>query len=655
MTARDILMAAGGDSQEKQYVDDVFSTYLYDGSGATKTINNGIDLADKGGLVWVKSRSTTDSNSLFDTTRGATKILYSDLTYGESVESSSVTAFNSNGFNLGATVQTNRSGASYLSWTFRKAPKFFDCGTYTGNGMSGRQITHLLGTAPGMVIVKSLNVNDNWLVYHRSVTTATANGLYLNTPAAADGAYAPGVTEVSSNTFTVNDNSFWRANAPGREYVWYAFAHDPSADGLIRCGSFTTDSSGSAAISLGWEPQFVLLKASSAAGNWVIVDSMRGMPVGGADAQLYPHVSNAEASINTLDPTATGFNATELTASTSYIYMAIRRPNKPPTTGGQVYNAITYSGKGVAKSTMTGVGFTPDTVFSQARNTSGNNYVSDRLRSSSGASLLTSSVSVENTTDVGGANFTWLMDGITYGGNINIAGSTYINRFFRRAPGFMDVVCYTGDNSVVNASTPPRSIPHSLGSAPGLIIVKSRTSGGAVSNWMVGSVSLMYSGKWSRVCNLNSSGAAFGNETYFSSAYNDGNTYAPGSSKFTIGTNINTLNVKYVAYLFATLPGISKVGSYIGNDGSQTINCGFSSGARFVLIKRKDAAGDWYVWDTARGIVGANDPHLSLNSTAAEVTTDDSVDPYAPGFIVNQNSATNINVSGNQYIFLAIA
>ena len=111
----------------------------------------------------------------------------------------------------------------------------------------------------------------------------------------------------------------------------------------------------------------------------------------------------------------------------------------------------------------------------------------------------------------------------------------------------------------------------------------------------------------------------------------------------------------YVAYLFASLPGVSKVGSYTGNGTSQTINCGFTTGARFILVKRTDSTGDWYIWDSARGIVSSNDPRLSLNTTTAEATTDDSVDPDASGFIVNQNTATNINVSGGQYIFLAIA
>ena len=60
-------------------------------------------------------------------------------------------------------------------------------------------------------------------------------------------------------------------------------------------------------------------------------------------------------------------------------------------------------------------------------------------------------------------------------------------------------------------------------------------------------------------------------------------------------------------------------------------------------------------WDTARGIVTGNDPHLSLNTTAAEVTTDDSIDPYSPGFTVNQISGIYINVTSATYIFLAIA
>jgi len=35
----------------------VFSTYLYTGNWSTQTINNGIDLAGEGGIVWIKWRN----------------------------------------------------------------------------------------------------------------------------------------------------------------------------------------------------------------------------------------------------------------------------------------------------------------------------------------------------------------------------------------------------------------------------------------------------------------------------------------------------------------------------------------------------------------------------------------------------------------------
>jgi hypothetical protein len=135
------------------------------------------------------------------------------------------------------------------------------------------------------------------------------------------------------------------------------------------------------------------------------------------------------------------------------------------------------------------------------------------------------------------------------------------------------------------------------------------------------------------------------------------NSTNPTASVFSVGQDgdVNNSGDTYVNYLFATCAGVSKVFSYTGNGSSQTINCGFTGGARFVLIKRTDSTGDWYVWDTARGIVAGNDPHLSLNTTAAEVTSNDTIDTDSTGFVVNQVSATNVNVSSATYIGLAIA
>ena len=82
---------------------------------------------------------------------------------------------------------------------------------------------------------------------------------------------------------------------------------------------------------------------------------------------------------------------------------------------------------------------------------------------------------------------------------------------------------------------------------------------------------------------------------------------------------------------------------------------GFSAGCRFCLLKRTDDTGDWFLFDSTRGIITGNSPHLSLNTTAAEVTTDDSTDPYTAGISINQVAATNLNVNGATYIGYGIA
>jgi hypothetical protein len=146
------------------------------------------------------------------------------------------------------------------------------------------------------------------------------------------------------------------------------------------------------------------------------------------------------------------------------------------------------------------------------------------------------------------------------------------------------------------------------------------------------------------------------NATTVSSGY--WNDTAPTASVFTVG-GVGAVNVSaaytYVAYLFATVAGVSKVGSYTGTGTTNQINCGFTGGARFVLIKRTDSTGDWYVWDSARGIVAGNDSYLLLNSTAAEVTNTDYVDTYSAGFEISSTAPAAINANGGSFIFFAVA
>jgi hypothetical protein len=241
------------------YIEDVFSTYLYTGNGSTQTITNGIDLAGEGGLVWIKGRSGATNHRLFDTAQGATNFLESNSTAQQQSSGVSLTSFNSSGFSIGASSPVNTNSDTYCSWTFRKAAKFFDVVTYTGNGTAGRTIAHNLGSAPGCIIVKKLSNADNWGTYHRSLGATQRVLLNLANAASANSGYWND-TEPTSTVFTVGSGTF--VNETGETYVAYLFAHDAGGfgdagtDNVVSCGTFTTDGSGNATVSLGYEPQW---------------------------------------------------------------------------------------------------------------------------------------------------------------------------------------------------------------------------------------------------------------------------------------------------------------------------------------------------------------------------------------------------------------
>jgi hypothetical protein len=630
---------------ESLAIEDVFSTYLYTGNGSTQTITNGIDLAGEGGLVWIKSRSAATDNFLFDTIRGTTKEINSNSTGAEATLANSLTAFNANGFSIGSATGIGVNAATYASWTFRKAERFFDVVTYTGNGATGRQIAHDLGVVPGCIIVKCTSLNTNWVVHHRSLSGANRY-LELNTTIAQTLDNDQFGALPTASVFTVGPNS--GVNRNGDTYVAYLFAHDPlgpsgdGSDGLIACGTFT----GNTTVTLGWEPQWILIKPTSTTGNWDLHDNMRGWPVSGDAQRLKANLSDAEDGTAQIFPNATGFSTS--IGSATHIYIAIRRgPMREPTSGTEVFNVVTQT---ASAGTSANVGFPVDTSICTYRTAYNFNYmgvVQDRLRGYATANtsgtypaLVTNSTQTETALSPGnpviyGVNNS--QTSISFGTNA-ATGSTVVWNF-RRAPGFFDVVAYTGDG-VSN-----RQINHNLGVAPELTIIKVRDQPSR--QWFV---------RCSYLPNPN-------DEYFFLSLNNglssvSGTWLTPTETTFGLGipfAEVNNAGWKYISYHFATLPGVSKVGSYTGNGSSQTINCGFTTGARFVLIKRTDSTGDWYVWDTARGIVTGDDPHLSLNTTAAEVTTNDTIDPDSTGFIVNQVAATNVNVNAATYIFLAIA
>jgi hypothetical protein len=643
----------GGAAAVPTYIEDVFSTYLYTGNGSTQTITNNIDITGKGALVWLKRRTGgTGYHVLTDTARGAGLNISTNDTIAQYNDGQPT--FNNNGFNLiNNNPDYNASASTYASWTFRKQPKFFDVVTYTGNGTAGRAISHNLGSVPGFIVVKRLDFTSAWPAIHRGNGTNWQR-FWLNltnagaTPPSAN-FWGDGTSFVAptSTNFTVGTDS--ELNANGSQYVAYLFAHNAGGFGLtgtdnvISCGIFNSTSGGGATLNLGYEPQWILFKRanSSVGGNWWLVDNMRGWSFS-ATAAVTAESSSAEDPTALLgNPTATGFkfDSGTLAGSASYIYVAIRRgPMKVPTVGTSVFAPVSYSG--TSGTNFISSGFTVDAEIVGPRTIvrSWKSAFASRLIGTS--KYLISQLTAAEQTDGPSAQFAVSNGVLRNGTGMNSTADTpLLTYMLQRAPSFFDVVCWAGDDAA------PRNISHNLTVVPEMMIVKNRTTDGA--SWVVyhkNLTSALY------LLQLETTAAQ-------QSGSNAWRSTAPTASVFTVGNDswVNQSGSNYVNYLFATCAGVSKVGSYTGTATTKQIDCGFTAGARFVLIKRIDSTGDWYVWDSARGIVSGNDPYLLFNSSAVEVTNTDYVDTYSAGFEISSTAPAAINASGGTFIFLAIA
>jgi len=446
------------------YVDEVFSNYLYDGTGSAQTITNGIDFSTKGGLLWLKARNDTRNNWLYDTTRSIANGLRSDSQTAATSTPDALTAFNSNGFSIGASGNINTLNNILVSWSFRKQSKFFDVVTWTGTGANPQVIPHNLGSVPGCIIVKVTNDIDSWGVYHRSL--ANTQWLSLSSTAAvANGSTGPwGATTPTSTQFTVG--SYF--NSVGLTYVAYIFAHNAGgfgatgSDNIVTCGTFTaatiSGNTSGLVTDLGYEPQWLLYKNTSRSENWFLVDTARGFSMA-QNLSLFPNLTNSEtnsAGGNSQFPAATGFQL-NLSGSVGdvYVYVAIRKGGmKVPTVGTSVFAPLTTSSSGVRGTTNFPIDmqiFGRLTPSSNSMNWS----VYDRKRSLStttrtdqyGLQLSTTSGNPETSSAANGYNVQYNNTGY-----YNETGSTWSLNFVR-ATNFLDTICYNG-NSTYGATQP---------------------------------------------------------------------------------------------------------------------------------------------------------------------------------------------------------
>jgi hypothetical protein len=305
----------------------------------------------------------------------------------------------------------------------------------------------------------------------------------------------------------------------------------------------------------------------------------------------------------------------------------------------QVFATTLYTGNGSSQTIANGID--TDLAWIKARSEAWDHALCDQLR---GINAKLRSNSTINELTGSGSVTAFGTTGFTVGSqdDVNRNLVTYVAWSFARAARFFDVVTWTGDGSS------NRQIAHSLGIAPGLILVKSRSG---VRHW---------TGQHRSLGPTQDIVLSLANAAY--SEPNAWNNTAPTSANFTVGsyTSANNNLETYVAYLFAhdtASDGIVQCGSYTGNGSASgpTVTLGWRP--QFVMVKRASGGtGNWVIFDTARGIPAGNDPTLCPNSSAAEdgvLSAADYIDLTATGFTL-ASADTNLNNNTDTYVFMAV-
>jgi len=537
----------------------------------------------------------------------------------------------------GGTARLYINGVEVISMndTVNYANTYMAIGGYYSTGYLHNGKISNLRVVKGQALYTS-----NFNVPHDPYTT-TSNGAYsgnvkllcCNGSTTTASTITPATITATGNPTVTTNNSIFddtKANVFG----------EGGDQNIIKCGSWTGSGSAGLEVNVGFEPAWILFKDAEADENWNIFDSMRGIDTNSTssgDKVLSPNSNTTEQSVDVLNVTPTGF---ELTSGSggwnangrTHIFLALRRPDgyvgKPAEAGTDVFAIDTGGGSSTIPDFDSG--FPVDMALLTNVSTTDNNFVwsrltgKDELRANAANAASTANCAVWDS-NVGFGKCAFSSNSVAW--------------MWKRGQGF-DVVAYTG-NYVTG-----RQMPHSMGVTPEMMWVKKRSSS-SDGNWSVYHKGMNGgTDPEDYYTNLN------GSDPEVNNFYRWADT-APNSTHFTLGTSgsVNDSGQTYIAMLFASVAGISKVGYYDGSSYSQTITTGFQP--RFLIIRKSNGAGDWLVIDTTRGWAAGNDAYLMLNSNQAQATDTDFGAPTSTGFTLTVGSQWN--ASGSKYIYYAHA
>ena len=327
--------------------EDYFNTKLYTGNGGTQSITG---IGFQPDWTWIKRRDGgTAHHQLFDVIRGATKRIYSSSNAAEDTGSDTLTAFDSDGFSVGANAGVNGNSNTTVSWNWKangagsantdgsinstvsaNTTAGFSIVSYTGTGANAT-VGHGLGSNVNMVIIKDKSATRDWIVGN----TAIGFDKYVLLNSTASSVTASNRfqdTAPSSSVFTIGTHGY--VNNSGSNYIAYCFAEKT---GYSKFGSYTGNGNADGTfVYTGFKPAFIMTKRIDNTGAWLMYDSKRN-PSNLTDKKLLANENGAEnasvspsgviASTNNIDIVSNGFKQRTTqgynnASGGNYIYMA---------------------------------------------------------------------------------------------------------------------------------------------------------------------------------------------------------------------------------------------------------------------------------------------------------------------------------------------
>ena len=648
-----------------------FEVVTYKGTGASKSISS---LSFSPSFVWIKRYDASADHFLTFEKIETGKQWSTNSCSGRTFNTDMITSFDSNGFTLGSNQNVNLLDGFFVAYCFNinegvgvantdgsqnsnvevndKTKISFI--TYSGTGFT-TTVGHGLGVVPEFLFTRDTNNPSCWWIWHKDFPFAS-NYLQFSSSSLNSDTSIWNNTVPDSSVFNLGNDA--NVNGSGRAFMAFAMA---SVDGFSKVSSYTGNgSTNGPVVNTGFQPAFIMVKGSTVASQWNIIDNKRDT-TNPASHKLYANLSNAEAISDSLNFLSNGFEIITTDGGynangDTYIYIAFAgdESSTAPVLADSFANKL-YTGTGSTQS-ITGLGFSPNYVWMKQRTFVDNHYNMDSVRGA-GFRIHSNLTAAQNGPDAN--RFTSFdTDGFTIGSDpsVNQSGEDFVTWNWKASPvptintdgtiqsvvsanqaaGF-SIVKWTGDG---NASS---TVGHGLSGTPDFIMLKDLTD---VGNWNGAQVGLASN----EGIGINSSAGAFtgmggdGGITYANlNATNFG--FATGSSGV---DSVNKNGNEYVGYCWKSVAGFSKMESYTGNGGSQSITTGFSPD--WLMFKRTDQNGwNWEIADTARGV----DVDLAANSSAAEQNQSP-----ANRIQIDANGFTHLtgnynNISGAKYIYMA--